>query len=45
MPFWRGESTSRSRELGEAVGALTRELAERIDDPRVAPVDRTGMQA
>ena len=35
MPFWRGESTSRSRELGEAVGALTRELAERIDDPEL----------
>ena len=37
MPFWRGESASRSRELGEAVGCLSRELAERIDDPELLP--------
>ncbi len=33
MPFWRGESVSRSPELGLAVGALCREVAERLDDP------------
>ncbi len=36
MPFWRGESTSRSPELGEAVGRLSHELGERIDDPELA---------
>jgi ATP-dependent Lhr-like helicase len=36
MPFWRGESTSRSPELGEAVGRLTQELGERLDDPDLA---------
>jgi ATP-dependent Lhr-like helicase len=37
MPFWRGERTSRSRELGEAVGALCRELSDRVDDPQLVP--------
>jgi ATP-dependent helicase Lhr and Lhr-like helicase len=37
MPFWRGEMSARSSELGEAVGALCRELAERIDDPELLP--------
>jgi ATP-dependent Lhr-like helicase len=32
MPFWRGEKASRSAELGEAVGALTREVVERSGD-------------
>ena len=39
MPFWRGEAARRTAELGEAVGALTRELADRRgrpDDPRLA---------
>ncbi len=36
MPFWRGESTSRSPELGEAVGRLSHELCERINDPELA---------
>jgi ATP-dependent Lhr-like helicase len=35
MPFWRGESAHRTAELGEAVGALCRALAERRDDPDV----------
>jgi ATP-dependent Lhr-like helicase len=35
MPFWRGEKSGRSRELGEAVGALCRELAARVDDPEL----------
>jgi ATP-dependent Lhr-like helicase len=36
MPFWRGESTPRSPELGEAVGRLSHELVERLDDPELA---------
>jgi ATP-dependent Lhr-like helicase len=32
-PFWRGESSPRTAELGEAVGALLRELTDRRDDP------------
>ena len=35
MPFWRGESSARSPELGEAVGALSREVVERLDDPEL----------
>jgi ATP-dependent Lhr-like helicase len=34
-PFWRGETTSRTAELGAAVGRLCREIAGRLDDPRV----------
>jgi len=33
MPFWRGENAARSAELGAAVGALAREIADRLDDP------------
>ena len=36
MPFWRGESAARSSELGEAIGLLSREVSERLDDPRLA---------
>ena len=35
MPFWRGESSPRSAELGDAVGALCREIAGRLDDPEL----------
>jgi ATP-dependent Lhr-like helicase len=35
VPFWRGEGSSRSPKLGEAVGALCRELAGRLDDPEL----------
>jgi ATP-dependent helicase Lhr and Lhr-like helicase len=35
MPFWRGESAARSPELGEAVGTLSREMVERLDDPQL----------
>jgi ATP-dependent helicase Lhr and Lhr-like helicase len=31
VPFWRGEGTGRSHDLGRAVGAFLRELAGRID--------------
>ena len=37
MPFWRGEAASCSPELGEAVGALCREIAGRLDDPELLP--------
>ena len=37
MPFWKGESTARSPELGAAVGALSREIAARLDDPELLP--------
>ncbi|MBI1917847.1 MAG: DEAD/DEAH box helicase, partial [Planctomycetes bacterium] len=33
VPFWRGENTGRSHDLGLAVGGFLRELAERIDQP------------
>ncbi len=36
-PFWRGENTSRSFELGTAMGALAREIAERSRDPELIP--------
>ena len=32
-PFWRGERTSRTWDLGQALGSFLRELAERLDDP------------
>ena len=35
MPFWRGEAAPRTAELGVAVGALCRELAERLRRPGV----------
>ncbi len=35
LPFWRGEGVGRTAELGEAVGALSRELAARIEEPGV----------
>ncbi|MCS6976497.1 MAG: DEAD/DEAH box helicase [Gemmatales bacterium] len=34
-PFWRGEGTGRSRDLGLAVGRFLRELAERLGDGEV----------
>ncbi|MGP0066864.1 MAG: DEAD/DEAH box helicase [Isosphaeraceae bacterium] len=37
MPFWRGEASSRSPELGKAVGGLSRELTGRLDDPGILP--------
>ncbi len=37
MPFWRGEGTGRTTELGLAVGRLCRELAEKRDEPGVLP--------
>jgi ATP-dependent Lhr-like helicase len=33
VPFWRGESTGRSHDLGRALGAFLRELGDRIDTP------------
>jgi ATP-dependent Lhr-like helicase len=33
VPFWRGEGTGRSYDLGKAVGAFLREFTERLDQP------------
>jgi ATP-dependent Lhr-like helicase len=33
VPFWRGEGTGRSHDLGLAIGAFLRELSGRPDDP------------
>jgi len=33
MPFWRGERTPRTHEMGEKVGALCREVAVGSGDP------------
>lgn len=35
VPFWRGEAGSRTPELGEAIGALTRTIAEAPDSPEM----------
>ncbi len=35
MPFWRGEGSPRTAELGEKVGLLRREVAGRLHDPTV----------
>jgi ATP-dependent Lhr-like helicase len=36
VPFWRGEGTGRSYDLGRAIGAFLRELSERLDAPDTA---------
>lgn len=36
MPFWKGDSVGRSRELGEGIGALARKVAGGKDDELVA---------
>src|SRR5579884_2404364 len=33
VPFWRGENTGRSYDLGRAIGGFLRELSERLDQP------------
>jgi ATP-dependent Lhr-like helicase len=33
VPFWRGESTGRSYDLGRALGVFLRELGARIEEP------------
>ncbi|MFO0960345.1 MAG: DEAD/DEAH box helicase [Isosphaeraceae bacterium] len=35
LPFYRGESAGRTAEVGELVGTLCRELADRVDQPGV----------
>jgi ATP-dependent helicase Lhr and Lhr-like helicase len=34
MPFWRGESAARSSQLGEAIGVLSRQFSEGLNDPQ-----------
>src|SRR5262249_29812031 len=36
VPFWRGEGTGRTFDLGRAVGAFLRELAARLEAPAPA---------
>ena len=36
MPFWRGEDSPRTAELGEAVGSLCRNIVENRDNPAFA---------
>ena len=45
MPFWRGESAARSSELGEAVGALSREVVRAARRPEIAELARSRMPA
>jgi ATP-dependent Lhr-like helicase len=33
VPFWRGEKTGRSHDLGQAIGRFLHELRERLDEP------------
>jgi ATP-dependent Lhr-like helicase len=36
MPFWRGDGLGRNRDLGIAIGALTRTLARSKEEPAIA---------
>ncbi len=36
VPFWRGEQTGRSHDLGRAMGRFLRELGERLGEPNCA---------
>ena len=45
MPFWRGEGAGRSAELGEAVGALCREIAAPARRSRPPPLARARVPA
>ena len=40
MPFWRGDGLGRAPELGEAVGALARELSSTTEEHAVALLER-----
>lgn len=44
MPFWKGDALGRSRELGEAIGQLSRSLASGDDDKLAAKLqDELGL--
>ena len=45
MPFWRGENSPRSPELGMAVGELCREIAGRLGDPSLASLAARALSA
>ena len=38
VPFWKGDGLGRPAELGEAIGAFTREVASRPSDARLAAI-------
>ena len=45
LPFWKGDTLGRPAELGEAVGAFTRELAAVATDKAIARVRERGLDA
>ena len=44
MPFWRGEGPGRPAEMGRAMGALVRELGERLPRPGALAVAVSGKE-
>ncbi|HEY3528045.1 MAG TPA: ATP-dependent helicase [Nocardioides sp.] len=45
LPFWKGDSLGRPAELGEAIGAFTRELASAKRDAAVEAAEERGLDA
>ena len=43
LPFWKGDALSRPLELGEAIGAFTREMAETSDDDALTRARELGL--
>ena len=43
LPFWKGDALGRPAELGEAIGAFTRDLRRRSASPRVAAARGRGL--
>ncbi|HEY2880497.1 ATP-dependent helicase [Nocardioides sp.] len=45
LPFWKGDALGRPAELGEAIGAFTRDLASAKREPAVAAAEERGLDA
>jgi ATP-dependent helicase Lhr and Lhr-like helicase len=45
LPFWKGDALGRPAELGEAIGAFTRDLASAKRDAAVAAAEERGLDA
>jgi ATP-dependent Lhr-like helicase len=45
LPFWKGDAVGRSAELGAAIGAFTRELADTDEAEAVSRCERIGLGA
>jgi len=43
LPFWKGDTLGRPAELGEAIGAFTRELAARSPEQATATAETAGL--